>query len=110
MYKKDKLFHTESLYKELNILDVNGLFHKNICYHIHKYKDNLIQYTEHNYSLRQKNANLPRPHSSKGKKTIKYLGIKIFNQLPEDIKNEQKKTIFKILVKNWLFKNKITLQ
>lgn len=109
IYKKHRLFNTERLYKDMEILNINKLFHKNICYHIHKYKDNLIQYTEHNYSLRQRNANLPRPFSSKGTKTIRYLGVKIFNQLPEEIKAEEKRDLFKILVKRWLHNNQINV-
>ncbi|KAL1447745.1 hypothetical protein WDU94_009825, partial [Cyamophila willieti] len=85
IFKKDRLFSTDSLYRETKILNINCLFKRNICTYIFKNKDKVMNYSEHTYNLRRKKPILPRKNTSKGQLSIDYLGIKIFENLPIEI-------------------------
>lgn len=61
-----------------------------------------MKYSAHTYNLRQKKPILPRKNTSKGQMSIDYLGTKIFENLPIEIKEEGNLKHFKILLKRWL--------
>uniref|UniRef100_A0A8D9AEA5 Uncharacterized protein n=1 Tax=Cacopsylla melanoneura TaxID=428564 RepID=A0A8D9AEA5_9HEMI len=105
IYKKEKRFSTNILYKELNILNVEKLFQKNICAVIHKKRDTLLRTKELNYNLRRINLETPRCKTKKGQKAIEYIGIKLYETIPPEIKQLDKIKSFKNQLKLWL-KNK----
>lgn len=101
MLNKNRLFSTERLFREAKVLTVSKLFEKNVCTFVHK--NIAIQYAAHRYVLRKKNVNLPRKNTSIGQKSIYYMGVKTYEQLPKDIRDEQDPVRFKLLLKQFLY-------
>lgn len=105
MYKHPPLFSTELLYtlhpEVLPLLILNKI---QITQLIFKIKFNYIKhnfhityrYDQHNHPTRYNNhINVPFPHTNLGLNTILYRGVKIFNELPNEIKNNNKISQFK---------------
>lgn len=104
---KVRLYPTVQLYKNAKVLNVAGLFSKNICLFVYKYK--LVTFTDHQYNLRRKNVHIPRMNTNRGQKSISFMGVKLFQSLPIDIKEETNPIIFKIKLKIWLMNNSLEL-
>lgn len=102
IYKKERRYPTETLYKELKILNVKKIFEKNICTFIHTNKSNLIKHKETKFPLRQIIPQTPKCKRSKGQKSLKFMGIKMYEKIPEGIRNVEKMNIFKMKLKSWL--------
>lgn len=105
LYKKKKRFSTKRLYGELDVLNIENLFKKNVCIKVHKNKDKLISYIDYKYSLRNKNPIVNKCNTKKGQKSIKFLGLKLYKSLPDDLQSCKTKDKFKSLLKDWLKKN-----
>lgn len=56
IFRKDRLYSTQDLYKESKILNIHSLFTKNICSYIYKNID-AFSYQDHRYGLRRKKYN-----------------------------------------------------
>lgn len=98
--KQKRRFPTRRVYELMKVQKVEGIFFRNVCTYVHKNK--LVQYSDHTYQLRKKNPILPKMKTNKGQNSIKYLGVKAFEQLPEDIKTEENRTKFKLKLKKWM--------
>lgn len=105
IYWKTRRFSTSELFKQLSILNVEKLFTKNICTYIHRNRKDLVKYTEHKYKLRTRNLQFDRYKTSKGQKSIKFLGLKQYDQIPENIKIITDIGKFKLELKNSLKKS-----
>lgn len=101
--RKVRLYSTVQLYKEAKVLNIVSLFNKQACLFV--YKHNLVTFTEHQYNLRKRNVQIPRKNTSKGQKSISFTGVKIFQKLPQNIKEEPNFIVFKIKLKTWLLDN-----
>lgn len=100
---------TINLYNDLKVLNLEKLYQKNICSHIHQHKDKLINYKEVPYSLRKTNIiERPKCKTTKGQKYIMYIGLGLYNKLPHEIKLEDKAQNFKYKLKDWLCKNDLS--
>lgn len=109
IYKKERRFPTINLYNDLKVLNLEKLYQKNICSHIHQHKDKLINYKEVPYSLRKTNIiERPKCKTTKGQKYIMYVGLGLYNKLPHEIKIEDKAQNFKYKLKDWLCKNDLS--
>lgn len=87
------------LYQESNILDIRQLFYININITQYINKNELLTFT-HKYKTRQqKKYKKPLMHKSVGQRCYKYLGPKLFNTLPDEIKNERTLHSFKRKIK-----------
>lgn len=102
IYFKERRFSTEILYKELGVLKFELLFKKNICSHVHTNKTQLIKYKETKYSFRERNPITVKCKTSKGQKSLEYLGIKYYESLPHSLKEIEKIDIFKLKLKEHL--------
>lgn len=106
IHRKPRLFSTDRLYKESKVLNIHGLFTKNMCSLVHK--NDLLSYHIHPYPTRQLNVILPKLNRKKSEKSISFMGIKMYNLLPPDIKHESDRKVFKLKLKRWLLENSIT--
>lgn len=109
LYKKKKRFSTKRLYEELDVLNIENLFKKNVCMYVHKNKHKLISYSDHQYSLRNKNLIINKYKTCKGQKSINFLGLKLYNSLPDELQNCNTNNKFKSLLKDWLKKNDLNV-
>lgn len=107
IFNRNRLFSTESLFREAKVMNITKLFQRNVCSFVHK--NVAIQYSTHQYGLRNKNICLPRKKTATGQKSVLYLGIKTYSQLPNEVKSEDNLVSFKILLKQHLFKHDITV-
>lgn len=106
IFWKDSMYSTRKLYEELEVLSLTNLFYKNIVVHIHKNREKYIQYSDHPYKLRKNNLIIQYCKTKKGQKSLNHLGIKIYQKLPDSIKEEENKS-FKNKIKDWLKQNEI---
>ena len=102
IFNRSRLYSSDRLFKESGVLDIRQLFSLAALLDFFKYKNNAAS-LNHQYLKRNKNA----PVNKKCRKTIgqrshKYIQIKIFNQLPIEIKQTNSYFVYKKLVKNWL--------
>lgn len=105
IHKKIRLFPSERLYKELKVLNIDRLFKKNLCSHVHKNKDKLLRISEHRHNIRRRNLLVPKCKTKKGQKSITYLGIKMYESIPQDIQQIGELKNFKFKLKHWLMEN-----
>ncbi|KAL1446339.1 hypothetical protein WDU94_005523 [Cyamophila willieti] len=104
IYRKNNLFSTERLYRELQVLDLENLFKKNICAYVHKNRTELLATMEHGYNTRRQNIIIPKFSTAKGQKSIQYIGIKMYEKIPDIFKLENDCKKFKSNLKDWLIK------
>ncbi|KAL1446508.1 hypothetical protein WDU94_003566 [Cyamophila willieti] len=107
IYKKENRFSTHKLYEELNILNIDKLFQKNLGTFVHKKKDNLLKTKDHKYNLRTKGLVIPKCNTNIGQKQIDFIGIKIYQKIPTEIKLIEEIKPFKMKFKEWLKNNEI---
>ncbi len=113
LYNKDWLMPTNDLHKELRILkvvDVHKLFTLRLIYQ-HQTSKLRITFKEyfkvrnkiHNRDTRNnKKLNILKAKTNYGYNSIKVIGSKIYNQVPEDLKNVETEKKLKQLVKIYL--------
>lgn len=100
MANRPNIYSSNALYKELNILDIRQLFYLKIAIKTHSEKENLKP-IEHCYGTRSKEKHVvvPLKATTKGQHSYDYLAPKIYNSIPENIKNVQNMGKFKYLLK-----------
>lgn len=104
MYRREARYPTSQLFKETNLLDIRQLYAKNLLTHLYRTKSNLT-YVNHNQNTRAKTSKkLTNIKFNKkiGQRSILYLGPKLFNILPDNIKDTQNLNKFRAVLKNWL--------
>lgn len=104
IYKKSINFPSQLLFSELKVLDIRQLFAKSTLLHLQKHKFQ-VQKVEHKKNTRSQNLdNLFRPRSRKaiGQKTFTYIGPRIYNLLPENVKDLRNIHSFKRQIVSWI--------
>lgn len=88
------------------IFTIYNLYIFKLCLIIYDKKTELTTSSDiHTYNIRTKNLlRLPKVHLTKIQNGPNYTGIKLFNQLPDSIKNIDTKKHFKKQLKKWLSK------
>lgn len=96
-------YSSDSLFTEAGILDIRQLFCLNVLLNVFQNKSN-IQTITHNYETRHKQSSCQRPRSEKtvGQRNYLYLSPRIYDILPERIKNIATLGLFKKKVKQWI--------
>ena len=85
-------------YKKLNILNINEIYFSEVGKFMYKHSkcalplsfDEYYRHIGHSYSTRTRlnsKFTLPCPRTELGKQSIKYNGVKIWKEIPQDIKN-----------------------
>lgn len=96
IFKKEFLYPTQLLYNK-TILNLRTLYFYVLCCYIHK-NDKSKCGVHHEYATRintNKQLSIPRCYSEFSKKSIKYLGPKLYNLLPNHIKSTNIKVFSK---------------
>lgn len=99
-------------FRNLQILTVVGTYIYEVCLFVFKNRSMFTQNAvPHDHNTRHKSELQPDPHAtSLYQKSIQYNGCKLFNHLPQEIKQSQNQYIFKKRLKNYLLdKNCYTL-
>lgn len=110
----DRLTHTPIIYNKTGIYNIKQTYILKVCITIYKIL-NKIHHTEislkqkdTSYGLRNaKHIQLNQPRTNYGKRCLLYDGVKIFNDLPNVIKNSESIKIFKNKIKDYLSKKYI---
>ncbi|KAL1447498.1 hypothetical protein WDU94_003516 [Cyamophila willieti] len=100
--KKDKYFDSNQLYKLFNVPTLLDSYTYKLTFFSIKYS-NTWTLTRHNYHTRQTGLTATRQiHKSLTTRHFIYLGQKVINHIPENVKNLPKLSIIKLAVKHWL--------
>lgn len=103
IYKKDYTYSTDLLYEETRIFDIRQLFC--IAVLVRQFlKKNELVCINHSYLTRQK-ANMvrvPKTDKTVTQRSYYFLGPKLFNNLPDDIKTANSRAVFKRKLNTWL--------
>ena len=89
MYNKHFAYPTEQLYVESKLLDIRQLYFYNICVYIYNHKCSLEQ-VNHSYPTRLKagcHAKTTAAKKTIGQRSYVYLGTRVFNFLPVELKS-----------------------
>ena len=116
LYQKDYFTPTRLLHKDLHMLMVKDIFNTSLNEFVFKQRSNLLPdvfngyYSEiregHTYNTRN-NSNLQQPfvRTSRGQKTAKYHGVKMYNNLHSSVKDSTSIRQFKNRAKSWYISN-----
>lgn len=102
---KDMRYSTELIYNNNSILDIRGLCILSILMYIQKNKQ--IEPIQHNHETRAKNRKdlmLPKLNKGISQRCVDYIGVKLYNKLPPEIRDINKFKKYKIQVKSFILK------
>lgn len=108
MGQKHPLYPSDSLYEELQLLSIRQIYIHKLLTFIRKNPQFFLN-MDHTHSTRRRNIDLavPRMTTTAAQRTVTYLGPKIYNRLPMDIKEMVLVNIFKAKTKTWIIENRI---
>ena len=100
IYNKDFYYATENLFNEIEMLDIRQLFCLSLLARKHVNKSELIS-IEHNYETRLKMhaTRLPKTSKTVTQRSYYFLGPKLYNIIPPDIKLINSLKLFKSKIK-----------
>lgn len=111
MYRLPCRYPTASLFKDTRILTLRELFYKKAIICTIK-QGSVGDNTLHEYDTRFKrreNVTLPRVQKTIGKRCYTYVGQKLFNAIPHQIKLKKTYKIFGKIINSWLLDNEVDL-
>jgi hypothetical protein len=102
--------NTYPLFVNLKILPLRSLFFYEALRIFYRRSGNFpaINVSDHDYQLRRRNILLPKPNFTLFKRSFLYVGPKVFNYLPDDIKAIKNTCTLLNRCKMWLSANNIT--
>ena len=100
-------------YKKLGILKVDEIYLSEVGKFVYKHStvtlpstfDEYFRHINHSYGTRTRlnsEFTLPRPRTELGKQSIKYTGVKIWREIPHDIKNSINSQVFSDKIKLYI--------
>lgn len=104
---KPKTYPTEQLFHESKLFDLQGLYILSTLHFVHKHS-NIGKLIDHKYQTRaniNKNFNMSKPARQVFYKSMDYTGLRLFNILPQQIKQLRNKTKFKNKLKPYVLEN-----
>lgn len=114
------LFHynylspTEKVFKETGLMTVSQIYKYNTCILVQKILNKNINtklsftkvgQAQKRITKRMNNITLIRPRTNYGKKSILYEGARLYNELPNNIKDIQSFTLYKKVLKHHILKD-----
>lgn len=104
---KNRFYQSKELYTIFNVQTLHEIYIYKIATFSIKKKEQWPT-TQHTYNTRQTgHARLTRIHTSLARKHFSYLGIKIFNAIPEEIKILTDIKLIRFKLKEWLDKEEV---
>lgn len=96
-------YPTDNLFSETKIFDIRQLFCQIILIWQYKNRRELVN-VHHNYNTRYKvnSAVVPTIHKTKSQRCFTYLGPKLYNLIPTEIKSINSENLFKKKIKQWI--------
>jgi len=104
IYKKEKRYRTELLYDSI-VFNTRSLYVLNSCVYVYK-NEKMKKYIGHMHNTRSKikqNLQIPISYKKVNQKFIGYLGPKMYNMLPIEIRNTSKVIQFVQKCKAYIF-------
>lgn len=103
IYEKHIRYPSDLLFKETEIYDIRQLFCLSLLMSIHNNKIKLDTIT-HQYTTRSKErcVAIPRTQKTIGQRCAHYIAPRLFNIVPETLRNLVKAKTFKIKIKIWI--------
>ena len=103
IYHKTNTYPTNELYSETNIFDPRQLFFLTVITRQQKHKNKLVN-IEHNYNTRyrQNASHLPKPEKNILLRSYIYLGPKLYNLIPHEMKQINSLNLFKNKLRKWM--------
>ena len=98
-------YHTNQLFINNNILKIEDIYKYNVGKHMYKHwRDNgLWSTSQTSYNTRSRNVVVPQfQRLTSTQKSMKFIGPKIWNQIPNDIRQASSLEVFKRLYKAYL--------
>ena len=116
--RSSRFTNVENHYKKLNILKLDDLYYLEVAKFIHRGVNNMLPLTfdeffrpiDHQHNTRTKSNcifSLPKVRTDFGKQSIKFSAIKIWSDLPAEIKSIEDRKVFGFNVKKFLLKGKV---
>ena len=95
------LAHTTPIFRKLRILKFIDVYRYNLALYMYKNIDSFQRYT-HNFNTRNRNRLLPTFHRlTKSQHSVSFRGPKLWNDLPDYLKNIESLPSFKFKLKNY---------
>lgn len=103
IYKVDFTYPTDVLYKETRVFDLRQIF----CYSIlvRQYRNrHELERVDHNYGTRSKehSTRVPKVDKTIAQRGYDFLGPRIYNMIPVELKGIQSEGLFKSRIKRWI--------
>lgn len=112
LFGYDRLTHTQTLYRDTKIHNIKQTYALNTCTLIKKILDGhihtKISLTKKTYNHNLRNTDkleLHLPRTEYGKRSILYNGANMYNNLPNDIKENHTMSMFKSKLKQYISEN-----
>ena len=98
--------HTDPIFKRLNILKLTDIYKINLLTYVHKTRSHGYFQRNHNVNTRSSNFATPTFHRlHQTQRAVSYAGPNHWNSLPENLKQIDKLSRFKIEVKKFFINN-----
>lgn len=105
IFKENKLYHTDLIYTE-NLLNIRSLYILTVCKFMIKNFSNNYSHITHKFNTRNKiSENIPIPcnKTTLNLKSISYLGPKIYNKIPQELRQIKSKKLFNKKCSKFIF-------
>ena len=108
--------HTEPIFQRLKILNMRKIYYYAISMFMFKFENGILPITfnemfrrnidVHNYPTRQRNIlNVPKVRLTMYQKTIKYMGVRLWNYIIDNVRCDCSIFIYKRNLKTFLLNN-----
>lgn len=103
IFNKPLTYPSEELFQETRVYDIRQLYFYCISLKIFSEKKNLINHVHQTRSRSIRNLSVALMHTRIGQRCSTYLGPKIYNYIPFEIRSLNSKHIFKKKLKQFLY-------
>lgn len=104
IFKKEITYSTDLLFDETSLFDLRQIFCNSLLVRQFKNKHELVK-IDHCHETRFReggSSKVPKVEKTLTQRGYYYLGPKIFNMLPPDIRNIQSESLYKSRIKKWI--------
>lgn len=101
IYSKNITYPTNDLFNLSKKMDIKQLFSQKILINLFK-NDHIIKYKNHTYSTRNKQTIKTKVNKTIGQRNYIYIGPKIYDLLPVELKNITSLKKYKKEIKSWI--------
>lgn len=87
LYLRNRCYASDQLFNETNLMTVRNIYYYSSLHFIHTHR-HYYEAVKPNYNTRinlSRQFKLPKPNTTFYKRTINYLGLKTYNELPQEI-------------------------